>query len=189
MATKNIVFDVVGTLAGYDKLHDAMEVTLGDRLRAEGIKIPMLCYLWTGEAGREYTNLNLSGGYVPYFKVFEAIAFRVFWKCGIAEPRKFATVEEVAAIAKGYANLEMRPGAAECVSKLRDAGFTVWGLTTGDLNTVGGYFRRSGIEMPRKNLVSCDAAQIGKPDPRAYKPLLDRLSSNGSKPWFAAAHE
>ncbi|KAK5166929.1 uncharacterized protein LTR77_007658 [Saxophila tyrrhenica] len=169
---KNIVFDVVGTLASYDKLYEAVETTLGQRLREQGIKVPMFGYLWIEVAEREY-----------------AIVYRVLWKCGIEEPRKFINEKEIEAIVQGYADMEMRPGAAECISKLRNAGFTVWGLTMDDYKRVRGYFERSGIDMPTENLASCDSTQIGKPDPQAYKPLLDQLSSEGNKPWFAAAHQ
>ena len=84
----------------------------------------------------------------------------------------------------------MRPDAVECVQKLRDAGFTVWGFTAGDLNRVAGYFRQAGIDMPPEHLISCDSMGMGKPDPAVYRPLLDRLmeENEGKKPWFAAAH-
>lgn len=42
--------------------------------------------------------------------------------------------------------------------------------------------------MPAENLKSCDSSKIGKPDPAAYKPLLEQLSQGGKQPWFAAAH-
>ena len=92
------------------------------------------------------------------------------------------------AISKGYAEKEMRPGAKECIEKLRSAGFTVWGLTTGDWHTVHGYFERAGIDMPPENLKACDELRISKPEPEAYKPLLTQLSSDGGQPWFAASH-
>lgn len=58
----------------------------------------------------------------------------------------------------------------------------------GDLSRVGGYFTQAGIDMPAEHLRSCDSSKIGKPDPEAYRPLLKQLSSEGSMPWFAAAH-
>lgn len=41
-SSKNVVFDIVGTLACYDHLYDAIDRRLGDRLRAEGIKPSLL---------------------------------------------------------------------------------------------------------------------------------------------------
>lgn len=64
----------------------------------------------------------------------------------------------------------------------------VTGFTMGDLARVGGYFKNAGVDLPAENLLSCDTSAIGKPDPAAYKPLLDQLSSQGGTPWFAAAH-
>ena len=130
----------------------------------------------------------MSGRYVQSTKVFQSMFYRVLWKAGISEPRQFASDEELATIMQGYADLEMRPGAGECIQKFRDAGFTVYGFTMGDLKRVARYFERSGIDMPAENLSSCDSIGVGKPDPKAYEPLLRQLSADGSKPWFAAAH-
>lgn len=84
--------------------------------------------------------------------------------------------------------MELRPGAKECIEKLRSAGFRVIGFTMGDVERVGGYFRNAGVELPEGDLLSCDSSRIGKPDPEAYRPLLEELRREGGKPWFAAAH-
>lgn len=191
MATsnRNIVFDVVGTLADYKSFFDAVENRLGEKLRAEGIKPTVFGYLWLEVAEREYTYCSMSGRYLPFSQVLKSLFWRVLWKCGISEPKQFVTNDDLEAMMQGYSDMEMRPGAEECVQKLRDAGFTVWGLTMGDLKRVGGIFKRSRIEMPAGNLISCDSTGIGKPDPEAYKPVLKQLSSGGSQPWFAAAHQ
>ena len=53
MATrKNVVFDVVGTLACYDELYNGIDARLGDKLRAEGIKPSLLGYTWIEVAER-----------------------------------------------------------------------------------------------------------------------------------------
>jgi 2-haloacid dehalogenase len=189
-SSKNVVFDIVGTLVSYDYLYDAIDRRLGDRLRAEGIKPWFLGQAWMETAEREYTNLSISGRYQPFGKVFEALFYRLLWMGGIKEPRKFASPEDLAYLMTEYQSLTMRPGAAECVQKLRDAGFTVWAFTAADLKRVGGYFEKAGVPLPSENLLSCDSAGVGKPDLAAYKPLLERLTSEneGKKPWFAAAH-
>ncbi|KAL2802184.1 FAD dependent oxidoreductase-domain-containing protein [Aspergillus granulosus] len=191
MATsKNVVFDVVGTLIGYDALFDGIDTRLGDRLRAQGIKPSLLGYTWIEVAEREYTYLSMSGNYKPFATVFRALFHRMLWMAGIQEPRDFASESDLEFIMTKYAGLKLRPGAAECVRKLRDAGFTVWCFTAGDLERVGGYFAREGVHMPKDNLLSCDDRGIGKPDPEAYKPLLERLvrGNGGLTPWFAAGH-
>jgi 2-haloacid dehalogenase len=132
----------------------------------------------------------MSGKYTVFADVFRALFYRMLWMAGISEPREFASEQDLAYIMEQYAGLTMRPGAAECVQKLRDAGFRVWCFTAGDIKRVGGYFARAGIEMPAEDLLSCDSAGVGKPDPAAYRPLLEKLvAENGGRvPWFAAGH-
>lgn len=128
--SKDVVFDVVGTLVGYEKLYEAIESQIGDRLRAVGVHcVPMFGYMWIEVAEREYTYLSMSNAYATYAGVFEAIFWRMLYKSGIEKPREFASAEDLAAIMKGFAAMEARPGAKECVEKLREAGFTVWAFT------------------------------------------------------------
>ncbi|OJJ01876.1 hypothetical protein ASPVEDRAFT_131291 [Aspergillus versicolor CBS 583.65] len=185
---KNVVFDVVGTLVSYDTLVSTMDSRLGDRLRAEGVKPSLLANTWIEVAEREYTYLSISGKYVPFVKCMSQLFFRVLWLADIPNPRQFATEEDVKAMMDAYNNLTMRPDAAECINRLRQADFTVWALTAADLDGVAGLFAKAGVEMPKENLLSCDLYGVGKPDPLAYEPLLKQLAQYGTKPWFAAAH-
>lgn len=188
-ANRNVVFDVVGTLVSYDRIYSAIDTRLGPKLREHGVQPSFLGYTWVEVAEREYTYLSVSGAYTPYATIFEKIFHRMLYQAGIADPATVGTDEDLAYIMQEYANLDLRPGALECVQKLREAGFTVWALTAGDLNRVGAYLRNAGVEMPSENLLSCDTAGVGKPDPGAYRPLLERLKiEGGEKPWFAAAH-
>jgi len=86
-----------------------------------------------------------------------------------------------------YKKLDARPGLAECFARLRVARFTVWALTSGDTTRVAGYFTRNGVDMPAENFMSCDTLGVGKPDPNAYTPLLEKFKEC-EKAWFAAAH-
>ncbi|OAA57390.1 2-haloalkanoic acid dehalogenase [Niveomyces insectorum RCEF 264] len=190
MANKNVVFDIVGTLVSYDHLFDAIEARFGaDRLRAANINAKLLGYCWIEAAEREYTYLSLSGRYKPFYKLFEALFYRMLSYAGVADPHAFATPADVEFLVAEWRKLGLRPGAAECVAKLRAAGFTVWCLTAADLARVQGYFRTAGVAMPAENLVSCDSQGVAKPQPEAYAPLLQRLTTaDGARPWFAAAH-
>ncbi|KAK7409068.1 hypothetical protein QQX98_008772 [Neonectria punicea] len=187
-APKNVVFDVVGTLVSYEHLFEAIDARLGERLRAKGIQPKLLGCCWLEVAEREYTYLSMSGRYVVFFKVFEALFYRCLHYAGIQDPHAFASQDDVAYLVDEWKKLSLREGAAECVSKLREAGFTVWCFTAGDIARVQGYFSRGGVEMPAESLLSCDSAGLAKPTPEAYEPILKRLSADGSKPWFAAAH-
>lgn len=186
----NVVFDVVGTLVGYESMFHATDQRVGEKLRAEGIKPLLLCQMWLETAEREYTYLSMSGKYVGFAQIVEAIFFRMLFKAGIAEPRQFATSDDVQFIMDhGYKKLEMRSGARECIEKLRNAGFQVWALTAADRMSCAAYFEQAGIEFPLENLLSCDQSSIGKPDPSSYEPLLKKLNSAPKpRPWFAAAH-
>lgn len=186
-AQKQVVFDVVGTLISYDVFFEAIESRLGEKLRAQCIKPKLLGFAWMEAAEREYTYLSMSKKYTVFFDVFGPLFYRMLWMAGIEEPRKFATDEDRDFILAAYRKLKMRPGAIECFSKLRAAGFTVWALTAGDIARVSGYFASNGIEMPAENLMSCDDLGVGKPSPESYQPLLQRFGKNDSV-WFAAAH-
>lgn len=184
----NVVFDVEGTLVGYESMFNATGQPLGDNLRAEGNKPLLLCKMWLETAEREYTYPSMSGRYVGFAQVVEAI-FRMLFKAGIAEPRQFAASDDLHFIMHGYKTLTMRPGARECIEKLRKAGFEVWALTAADQIGRAAYFKQAHIEFPFKKLLSCDQSSIGKPDPASYDPLLKKLSSGAQpQPWFAAAH-
>lgn len=187
-ATKDVVFDVVGTLVAYDRLFEALDERLGDKLKAAGIKSRLLGACWVEASEREQTYLSLSGRYMPFFKVFGALFYRMLLYAGIERPREFCTDEDVEWLVGEWKKLTLRPGAKECVQKLRDAGFTVWCFTAGDVARVGGYFKLAGVDMPAENLLSCDTTRVAKPIPDAYKPLLEQLSKDGKKPWFAAGH-
>lgn len=185
---KHVVFDIVGTLISYDHLFATINTQLGDRLCSEGIKPSLFGYTWIEVAEREYTYLSLSGVYTPFSTCFEAIFYRMLHFSGIASPRTFASDEDLAVCMQAYRDLKMREGAAECVRKLREAGFTVWALTAADTERVAGYFEAASVELPKENLLSCDEGGVGKPALEAYVPLLERLRKDGGTPWFAAAH-
>ena len=189
-SSQNVVFDVVGTLVGYERFFQAIDDRMGHRLRSEGIKPSLLGQLWIEMSEREYTYLSLGGRYLGFGALVKAMFFRSLFKAGIAEPRAFASSEDLEYIIKnGYDKLQLRPGARECIAKLRQAGFTVWALTAADVKGCAAYFEDASIDWPAENLLSCDSSAIGKPDPEAYKSLLKKLTEGGQKkPFFAAAH-
>ncbi|KAF5572543.1 2-haloalkanoic acid dehalogenase [Fusarium pseudoanthophilum] len=185
---KNVVFDVVGTLVSYEHLYEAIKIRLGNKLIPMGIQPTLLGICWLEMAEREYTYLSLHGHYVQFLKLFGALFYRSLHYAGVKDPRSFATAEDVAYLMNEFKELKLRDGAEDCIQKLRDAGFTVWCFTTGDISRVGGYFAKAGVDMPAENLLSCDTDGVAKPCPEAYGPILKKLSTSESKPWFAAAH-
>jgi 2-haloacid dehalogenase len=135
----------------------------------------------------EFTFLSISERYKPYKDVLQAIFYRTLYMVGIEEPRKIITEENRHHCVQAYSELALRSGTKECFEKLRNAGFTVWCLTTGDVNRVRGYFERGGVHMPLENFLSCDTQGIAKPALAAYQPALARFAPDDVK-WFAAAH-
>ncbi|OLN86616.1 Haloacetate dehalogenase H-2-like protein 2 [Colletotrichum chlorophyti] len=167
-------------------MHRAIDTRLGPRLAEYNVKPALLGFAWVEASEREYTYLSIQGRYRPFYDVFRSLFYRILFMAGVPEPRQLATDDDITFIMERFLELEARPGVNECFALLREAGFTVWAFTAGDTKRVSGYFERNGIEMPAENLRSCDGDGIGKPDPRAYKPVLD--SFKGEEAWFAAAH-
>ncbi|KAH7141629.1 putative 2-haloalkanoic acid dehalogenase [Dactylonectria macrodidyma] len=184
---KHVVFDVVGTCVSFDAFYNCIDRVIGEKLVAKNITANAFGFTWMTAAELEFTFLSISERHRPYKDVLSALFFRTLFMVGVTAPREFATDAERDACVQGYSELELRPGTKECFATLRDAGFTVWCLTTGDTKRVGGYFERAGVDMPLENLISCDGQGVAKPALAAYKPTLARFAPDDIK-WFAAAH-
>ncbi|KAJ5963436.1 uncharacterized protein N7479_003312 [Penicillium vulpinum] len=195
---KHAVFDVVGTCVSFDVFLDTIEQVLGPRLREHNLSAKIFGFAWMQSSELESLMLHMSKRSVPYKDVFKALFYRVLYLSGIEDPRSFATEEERDTCQDAYSKLELRPDCRTMMEKLRENGFTIWCLTTGDTERVGGYFKRAGFEMPAENLVSChqfmkhDSASespldMVKPSMGSYKPMLDKFASEDQK-WFVAAH-
>lgn len=177
-----------GTCISYENFFEALEARLGPKLNPLGIGTRIFGYAWMEAAEREYTYLSLSNGYRKVFDVMRSIFYRTLWQAGIAEPRKLVSDEDMEFVLDSYRGLKPREGLAECYSKLREAGFTVWAFTAGDTERVSNYLKKGGVEMPSENFVSCDDIGIGKPAPESYEHILGKFDKNGLEAWFAAAH-
>ena len=137
----------------------------------------------------EYTFLCMSEHYTPYSEVMKATFYRTLGMAGVASPREVFDDGERERCQAGYAKLELREGAKECIGILREAGFDVRCLTTADLNRVQGYFRDGGVEMPKEKFVSCDQGGVAKPALAAYRPVFEQCKEEvGERIWFAAGH-
>ena len=184
---KHVVFDVVGTCVSFDAFYNCIDRVIGDKLRAQCITPRFFGFSWMTAAELEFTFLSISERYKPYKEVITALFYRTLHMAGVEDPRSFATEAERDQCVQGYSELELRPGARECFARLREAGFTVWCLTTGDTRRVRGYFERAGVDMPLENFISCDSQGVAKPALAAYRPAMERFAEEDVK-WFAAAH-
>jgi 2-haloacid dehalogenase len=128
------------------------------------------------EAGeKEYTYISLSGHYVTFFDIFRSIFYRTLWQAGIKEPHAFASDEDREFLLIAYQGLKTRPAVSECFTKLRDAGFTVWALASGDTKRVARYLSAGGTNFPEENFISCDSVGVGKPDPQKLGYLVSNI--------------
>ncbi|KAL5119244.1 hypothetical protein ACEQ8H_002731 [Pleosporales sp. CAS-2024a] len=184
---KHVVFDVVGTCVGFDAYYERIESVLGEKLRKHTITSQHFGFTWQTAAELEFTFLSIQGSYKPYKDVLRGLFYRTLSLCGVAQPRDLATEEEREQCIEGYAALKLRPDCEEAFQLLRDNGFQVWCLTTGDVQRVAGYFERAGVSIPRDSLVSCDSIGAAKPALPVYKAMWDRLGADAVK-WFAAGH-
>jgi 2-haloacid dehalogenase len=186
-SSKNIVFDIVGTLVSHDHFYAVIAQRLGPALNPHNISAQLFGFAWLESAEREYTFLSLSGKYVPFAQVFEAIFFRVLHFAGVSEPRSLASEADVKYFIQEYKKCEVRPGAKECIDKLKEAGWTVWAFTSGDRERVTGYFEKGDISIDGAHIVTCDEVGVGKPEIRAYERLKEKIGVKDDV-WFAAAH-
>lgn len=184
---KHVVFDVVGTCVSFDAFYTCIESTIGPKLRQHTITAQHFGFTWQTAAEMEFTFFSISGGYKPYKGLLSGFFYRTLSLCGVPDPKKVFTDEERDKCVEGYSTLQMRPGTHEAFQILRDNGFTVWALSTGDVERVSGYFERANLHMPLENLVSCDSVGVAKPGAAPYRFMWDRLGEHDIK-WFAAAH-
>ncbi|OJJ47372.1 hypothetical protein ASPZODRAFT_1946911 [Penicilliopsis zonata CBS 506.65] len=184
---KHVVFDVVGTLVSFDAYIARIAATIGPQLESHCITPAHFAFTWMTAAELEFTFLSTSGRYKPYREVMQALFYRTLFMAGIKQPREIFTDTQREACLAGYAELTLRSGARECIELLREQGFTVWCLTTGDVARVRGYFERGGWEFPLEQFVSCDGLGVAKPALGAYRAVYDRFA-DGDEKWFAAAH-
>ncbi|KAL4861454.1 hypothetical protein BDV12DRAFT_208016 [Aspergillus spectabilis] len=156
----HIVFDIVGSCVSFDSFFNTINTVIGPKLTKYNISPAHFGYTWMTAAELEFTFLSISSRYKPYKNILSAVFYRTLYMAGVQDPRGL-----------------IRDEVKECFRILREGGFQVWCLTTGDLERVKGYFRSGGVEMPEGNL----------PDLGAYRAMLRRLKGKGQT-WFAAAH-
>lgn len=184
----DVVFDIIGTCIGYDVMLEAIDTRLGEKLLKHNCNVSLFFNAWGTGCEKEYSYLSQCGHYQTTKKILKSTFYRALYQAGIEDPKGFASEEDLEFLSNEWLKLKARPELPGLWKLLRDNGFTVWCLTDGDKERVKGYFKNSNVEMPEKNIISCDSLGFGKPDPRVYKYMLSILPDNGKEAWFAAAH-
>lgn len=186
-ASKHIVFDIVGTCISYDAFFAAIEERLGDKLRHQGIP-PRLFGLLVLEGGeRECLLSKIARHPIPFMEMIKPVFYRLLAMSGIEKPHEFAADEDVTYVAESYRRLGARPGIHECMRRLRENGFTIWALTSGDKARVQDYLKAADIDIPTENFIACEMIGATKPEPEVYEHML-KMFPVASETWFAACH-
>ncbi|KUL84700.1 hypothetical protein ZTR_07611 [Talaromyces verruculosus] len=162
---KHVVFDVVGTCVSYEAFFDGIEARMGERLRTATI-------IWALRAFLD----RLPTAILP-----DSVDG---WHSGATQVRNRG---DAAFMVGEYRKLAARPDVQECWARLREAGFTVWAVTTGDAARVQRYLANTGVELPTENFVTCDDLGVTKPSLEVYEHVLNKFPGADEK-WFAAAH-
>lgn len=186
-ASKHIVFDIVGTCISYDAFFNALEERFGDKLRQHGIP-PRLFGLLVLEGGeRECLFSKLARHPIFFMDMIKPVLYRLLAMSGIEKPHEFASDDDVTYVAGSYRRLGARPGIHECLRRLRDNGFTIWALTSGDKARVQGYLKAADIDIPTENFIACEMIGATKPEPEVYEHML-KMFPEADETWFAACH-
>ena len=185
-------FDVIGTCFDFHVPITAIHTRLGPKLTTAKCDPKTLFFAWFYAAQRDFTYLSLAGSYTPIAQVLKLTFKRA---CRIVDlPADAVSDEDVEEIMKAFQGMEPREGLKQCFDGLREAGWGVYGVTNGGVETSLGYFRNAGVELDEEHLLSCDAIGVAKPDGRVYERAQEHLTEQGlgkrgdGGRWFVAAH-
>lgn len=190
--TKSACFDVIGTCFEFSAPIAAIHDRLGTKLSTAKSDPKTLFFAWFYAAQRDFTYVSLAGAYKPIAEILKSTFKRA---CLIVDlPASDVSDDDVAAIMKAFKSMGPREGLKECFDGLRSAGWDVYGVTNGGVETSLAYYHNANIELDEQHLLSCDALQVAKPDVKVYERAQDHLTSQGlgskgdGQRWFVAAH-
>ncbi|KAF1354290.1 HAD-like protein [Lizonia empirigonia] len=190
--THSASFDVIGTCFDFSAPIQAIHTRLSGALTSANSDPKTLFFSWFYAAQRDFTYVSLAGAYKPIAEILRLTFKRA---CLVVDmPADAASDADVAVVMKAFKSMGPREGLKECFDGLREAGWDVFGVTNGGLETSLGYFRNASIELDERHLLSCDGLRVAKPDVRVYERAQDHLTKQGlggkgdGERWFVAAH-
>jgi 2-haloacid dehalogenase len=190
--SKSVSFDVLGTSFDFITAIEAIRQRLGPRLQSIRVDPKTLFFSWFYSAQRDFTYTSVVGSYTPIASILQQTLVRA---CRIVDlpASQCPNEEDVKAIMQAMKSLEPRPGLKKCTDGLREAGWDVYGVTNGGVETSLNYYRLAGIDLDSDHLLSCDTVQAAKPDVRVYENANKHLDAQGcgkgdGERWFVAAH-
>ena len=190
--TQSASFDVIGTCFDFTIPIEAIHSRLGQKLSTANTDPRTLFFSWFYAAQRDFTYVSLAGNYKPIAEVLKLTFKRA---CRIVDlPADAVSDEDVAAIMKAFKSMTPREGLKECFDGLREAGWDVYAVTNGGVETSLAYYHNAGIDVDKKHLLSCDDLKVAKPDVKVYENVQSHLTKQGlgtkddGRRWFVAAH-
>lgn len=190
--TLSASFDVIGTCFDFAVPIAAIQERLGPKLSTAKCDPKTLFFAWFYAAQRDFTYVSMAGSYKPIAEVLRLTFRRA---CLIVDlPADAVTDDDVAYVMKAFKSMEPREGLKECYDGLREAGWDVYAVTNGGVETSLAYYHNANIELDSAHLLSCDNLKVAKPDVKVYERAQDHLSNQGigekgdGKRWFVAAH-
>jgi len=203
--TRAICFDVIGTCFAFDGPIAAIHDRLGGKLPTAKRDPATLFFSWFYAAQRDFTYISLAGAYQPIAEVLKHTLRRACLIAADGQPPKdeehagqaLVSDEDVQVVMKAFkSGMPPRPGLKTCFDGLRSAGWDVYAVTNGGIETSLGYYSNADIDLDQEHLLSCDALKVAKPDVRVYKRAQEHLTARGKgadneaagQRWFVAAH-
>ncbi len=189
---KSASFDVIGTCFGFKEPINAIQSRLGAKLAAHNVDSKSLFFSWFYCAQRDFTYVSLAGAYKPIADILRLTFKRACYVVDL--PEDIATDEDVDEIMKAFKAMTPREGLKRCYDGLREAGWDVYGVTNGGVQTSLNYYRLANIELDEDHLLSCDSLKVAKPDMRIYEKVNTHLTrravdkQDDGERWFVAAH-
>ncbi|CAO2653791.1 Nn.00g032020.m01.CDS01 [Neocucurbitaria sp. VM-36] len=190
--TKSASFDVIGTCFDFAVPIDQIQSRLGPKLTTAAVDPKTLFFAWFYAAQRDFTYVSIAGSYKPIAEVLRLTFRRA---CRVVDlPADAVSDEDVAEVMKAFKGMKPREGLKNCFDGLREAGWDVYGVTNGGVQTSLDYYHNAGIELDEEHLLSCDNLQVAKPDVRVYENANTHLTQRGigtkgdGERWFVAAH-
>ena len=190
--TLSASFDVIGTCFEFEVPIKAIHDRIGDRLSTAKIDPTSLFFTWFYAAQRDFTYVSLVGAYKPIAEILKLTFRRACLVLDLSAD--VVSDDDIAAIMKAFKSMEPREGLKECFDGLREAGWDVYGVTNGGIETSLAYYHNANIELDEKHLLSCDDMRVAKPNFKVYERAQDHLTNQGlgergdGKRWFVAAH-
>ncbi|KAE9963271.1 hypothetical protein BLS_002184 [Venturia inaequalis] len=186
-------FDVIGTCFAFDLPIQAIHTLLASIPQTTKTPDPKtLFFAWFYAAQRDFTYTSLAGSYTPIAEILKHTFKRA---CLIVDiPTDTITDDDIAEIMKAFKAMRPREGLKLCFDGLREAGWDVYGVTNGGVETSLAYYRNAGVGLDEGHLVSCDDLKVAKPDVRVYQRAQEYLTERGvggkgeGERWFVAAH-